>query len=53
MAVETQLFSERDAAQVRSDLLDCQVSAVHIIIKTAYIQCACDTVMPCLSCRAY
>ena len=28
MAVETQFFSERDAAQVRSDMLDCQVRLV-------------------------
>ncbi len=31
VAVETQLFGERDAAQVRSDLLDCQVPAVHVV----------------------
>ena len=38
MSLDTQLFSERDAAQIRSDLLDCQARADCI---TSITWCRC------------
>ncbi len=43
MSLDTQLFSERDAAQIRSDLLDCQA-------RSACVKQNSNGSKPCFSC---